>query len=193
MPNKQASNVPNNIPRNPTLCFCFILNCFTSTFYQLSIFFRRFNYFHDIFYFFVWNYQSYFSDTKIFFWAPASAGDAAAVDPSGIKTHLANGSSKFFITGMPVFTNGSRILPRNASGCFICSHWDFVNFILTDELLTKALQSFETFLSVSNNVCGKLLKLPIIFNDNFRVTSVAFFIAVFDLFSYEFHWHCCTE
>ena len=41
------------------------------------------------------------------------AADAAAVNPNGIKTLLANGLITFFISGNPVFNNGPRSLPRN--------------------------------------------------------------------------------
>ena len=44
---------------------------------------------------------------------PASAADAAAVNPKGIKTLLANGLITFFINGNPVFSNGPSNLPRN--------------------------------------------------------------------------------
>ena len=44
---------------------------------------------------------------------PASAADAAAVNPKGIKTLLANGLITFFISGNPVFSNGPRSLPGN--------------------------------------------------------------------------------
>ena len=40
---------------------------------------------------------------------PTSAADAAAVNPEGIKTLLANGLITVFINGIPVFSN----LPRN--------------------------------------------------------------------------------
>ena len=45
-------------------------------------------------------------DPNIFLCIPASAADAAAVNPKGIKTPLANGLITFFI-------NGPRNLPRN--------------------------------------------------------------------------------
>ena len=51
-----------------------------------------------------------FSD---FLCIPASAADAAAVNPGGIKMLLANGFITFFINDNPVFSNGSRSLPRN--------------------------------------------------------------------------------
>ena len=59
-----------------------------------------------------------YSLIRIFFF-PASAADAAAVNPKGIKTRLANGSITFFISGNPVFNNGPINLPRNPPDC-IC-------------------------------------------------------------------------
>ena len=49
----------------------------------------------------------------------ASAADAAAVNPKGIKTLLANGSITFFINGNPAFGNGPSNLPRNHPDCII--------------------------------------------------------------------------
>ena len=49
----------------------------------------------------------------IFLSIPGSAADAAAVNAKGIKKLLANGLITFFIKGSPVFSNGSRSLPRN--------------------------------------------------------------------------------
>ena len=43
-----------------------------------------------------------FPDPNIFLCIPASAADAAAVNPKGIKTLLANGLITFFISGNPV-------------------------------------------------------------------------------------------
>ena len=43
-----------------------------------------------------------------------------------------------------------------------CTSWDiwvFENFILDDETFAKALRIFETFVSVNNNICGKLVPL----------------------------------
>ena len=58
-------------------------------------------------------------DPKIFLCIPASATDAAAVNPKRIKTFLANGSITFFISGNPVFSNEKRSLPRNHPYCII--------------------------------------------------------------------------
>ena len=60
-------------------------------------------------------------DPKIFLCIciPASAADAAAVNPNGIQTLLPNGVATFFINGNPVFNNGPRSLPRNPPNCTI--------------------------------------------------------------------------
>ena len=54
------------------------------------------------------------AEPSIFFCIPASAADAAAVNPNGIKTLLANGLITFFINGNPVFNNGPRNLPKKS-------------------------------------------------------------------------------
>ena len=98
-------------------------------------------------------------DPKIFLCIPASADDAAAVNPKGIKTRLANGLTTFFVNGNPVFINGPRSLPR-----------------------------FATCLFVNNNLYGKLVSTStIIFDDNLKTTSVSFLIAAFNFLSYESH------
>ena len=58
-----------------------------------------------------------FPDPNIFLCIPASGADAAAVNPEGIKTLLANGLITFFINGNPVFSNGTSNLPRNPPDC----------------------------------------------------------------------------
>ena len=52
-------------------------------------------------------------DPNIVLCIPASAADAAAVNPKGIKILLANGLITFFINGNPVFSNGPSNLPKN--------------------------------------------------------------------------------
>ena len=52
----------------------------------------------------------------------APAADAAAVNPKGIKTFLANGLITFFINGNPAFSNGPSNLPRNPP--------DFISLII---------------------------------------------------------------
>ena len=60
----------------------------------------------------------YTQTLRFFSCIPASA-DAAAVNPKGIKTLLANGLITFFINGNPVFSNGPSNLPRNPPDCVI--------------------------------------------------------------------------
>ena len=54
-----------------------------------------------------------------FLYIPASAADAAAVNPKGIKTLLANGLIRFYINGNPAFSNGPSNLPKNPPDCII--------------------------------------------------------------------------
>ena len=48
---------------------------------------------------------------------PASAADAAAVNPKGINTLLANGLMIFFINGNPVFNKGPSNLTKKPPEC----------------------------------------------------------------------------
>ena len=56
---------------------------------------------------------------RFFLCIPASAADAPPVNPNEIKTLLGNGLITFFINGDPVFSNGSRSLPRILPDCII--------------------------------------------------------------------------
>ena len=87
-------------------------------------------------------------DPNIFLYIPASAADAAAFNPKGINTLLANGVSTFFINGNPVFNKGPSILPKNTPDCIIFDNSAFENLTSTDELLANALRILETCLSV---------------------------------------------
>ena len=120
-------------------------------------------------------------------WTVASVAAAGAVNTNGIKALLANGLSKL-IKGKPVFSNGTRSLPKNPPDCPILYNWVFVNFILADELFARALWSLETYVLVNNNLYGKLvssLELPIIFDESLNVASEPFFNADFSLLSCE--------
>ena len=63
----------------------------------------------------------------------ASAAAAAAVNPNGIKTLLANGLITLFINSNPVFSNGPRSLPRNSPDCITLDIWVFDNLISVDK------------------------------------------------------------
>ena len=58
-------------------------------------------------------------DPKNFLCIPASAADAAAVNPKAIKTLLASSLITFFIIGNPFFSYGPSNLPRNPPECII--------------------------------------------------------------------------
>ena len=86
----------------------------------------------------------------------ASVADADVVNPTGIKTLLANVLNTFFIKSNPIFINGPKILPQNPSDCPILCNLVFHIFILADELFAKALRSLRTCVLVNNNLSGKL-------------------------------------
>ena len=115
--NKLALNVPNNMLRNPLFCCLasfkivslfpfnnkpessrdltvFIYNVFISSFDIISV--------------------VVLPDPNFFFLCiAASAADNVVVNPSGIKTLLANGLIKFFINGNPVLSDKPRRLPKD--------------------------------------------------------------------------------
>ena len=65
-------------------------------------------------------YYYYYDLILIFFLcSPASAADAAAVNPKRINTLLAYGLITCFINGNPVFSNGPNSLLRNPPDCII--------------------------------------------------------------------------
>ena len=62
----------------------------------------------------------------------ASVTDAAAVNPSGIKTLLSNATSIFCINEKPTFINGLKSLPRSAANCTNLNSCVFGSFRLAD-------------------------------------------------------------
>ena len=91
-----------------------------------------------------------------------------------------------FFKGTPVFSNDLKGLHRNPPSYRILYNWIFDNFILAEELFTKAWQSFETCVLVNNNLCEKLvssLESLKTFDKNFKVTPVPFFVPDFNLSS----------
>ena len=70
---------------------------------------------------------------RFFLCIPASAADATAVNPKGIKTLLANGLITFFINGNIVSTNGAINLLRNPPHFIIFGNWVFGNLMSADE------------------------------------------------------------
>ena len=127
-------------------------------------------------------------DPNIFLWIAVSIVYAAPVNPNDIKTLLANGLSTFFIKGNPVFSNGSKSLPKYPPDCPILCNWVFDYFILAEELFAKALRNLEIYVLVINNLSGKLFSLlesPTTFDESFKVTSEPFLIPDFNLLSCE--------
>ena len=115
-------------------------------------------------------------------WIAASiAAAATAFYPNGIKTLLANGLSIFFINDNAVFSNGPKSLPKNPPDCSVLCNRVFDSFILAEELFSKVLQRFETYVLVNNNLCGKLfssLESGTTFDESFKVTSVPFLFLI---------------
>ena len=91
-------------------------------------------------------------DPKIYLCIPASAADAAVLNPNGIKALLSNGLITFFINGNPVFNNGPRGLPRNSPDCITLDNWVFDSLISVDKLFAKALRRFAPVLLVNYNL-----------------------------------------
>ena len=63
--------------------------------------------------------------------------------------------------------------------CITLDKLVFENVILTDEPFAKVLRSLETFVSVNNSLCGKLvssLEFRIKFDERFKFSSVPFFV-----------------
>ena len=56
-------------------------------------------------------------DRNIFLWMTTSVAAAAADNRNGIKTHLANGLSRFPIKGNPAFSKCPRSVPKNPPDC----------------------------------------------------------------------------
>ena len=103
--NKVGPNVVNNILRNTLFC------CFTSFSIVLLVSLNQSQVllellelylFHDIFNFFISDYQCYGISLRI----PASTADATPVNGNSIKVLLANDISTFFINGKPTLING---------------------------------------------------------------------------------------
>ena len=166
-PDKLAPKFPNN--RNPPSCsFASILIVLLTLFIynpdsssHLTIFIISFTSSLEIISIVKLN-------SNIFLWIAASVADAAGVNPNGIEILLANVLSIFPIKGNPAFNNGPKNLPKNRPVCPVLCNWVFDNFILVDEPFVKALRSFETFVLVNNDLCGKLfpsLESPTLFDE----------------------------
>ena len=118
-------------------------------------------------------------DPNIFLWIAASVAHAAAVNPNGVITLLANGLSIFSIRGNTIFSNGPKSLPKNPPGYQILCNWAFNNFILADEPFAKTLRNFETCVLVNNNLCRELfssLESPTTFDEISKLFQYYFYM-----------------
>ena len=85
------------------------------------------------------------------------------------------------ISGLSVEPSKDILGSINAPECTILDDWVFGNVILAVEPFGKALGIFETCVSVSNNLYGKLvssLKFPIKFDERLKFTSVPFLLQI---------------
>ena len=99
-----------------------------------------------------------FPDPKNFLWIPASAGEAAAVNPNDI--FLAKGLSTFSSLAGKFSVMVQEVYQGNHLSVLF---WVFDNFISFDELHAKALRRLAICLLVNNKFCGKLfLWVPIL-------------------------------
>ena len=202
-PSKLAASVPNNILRNPPLCWLASFWIVSQTLsgnkleslrdltISIMSFISSFDIISIVILLCEAEDEGRWPDPNIFLCIPASAVDAAAGNPKGIKTLLASCLITFFISGYPVFSNGTRSLLRNTPDSIIWDIWVFDNLI-SFYLSAKALRRFAACLLVNNNLWGKLVSSsPIIFDDNLKTTSVLFLITDFNLLSCEIDSFTC--
>ena len=100
-----------------------------------------------------------------------STNDATVVNPNGIRKVLANNLSGIFI----------RFKLKISSWFHYFRKWHFNNYILADELFTKALRSLKSCLSVNKNLCWKLvlsLESPVTFDERFKVTLAQYLFLI---------------
>ena len=118
----------------------------------------------------------------VFLFFATSVADAAAV-----RASIHRGLIIDFNKGNLDFNNAAKNLKNPPF--YILVNCVFDNLISVHVWLAKALRRFATCLLVKNNLCGKLVsssELPIIFDDNLKITLVSLFIADFNLLSCEF-------
>ena len=80
-------------------------------------------------------------DPNIFLLIAASVADAAAVNPNGIKSYLANGLSTFPIRRKSVFGNGPKCLPKTPPDCPILCNWVFLYWLMNH--LQRLYEAFK--------------------------------------------------
>ena len=96
-----------------------------------------------------------FLTPNIFFWIATSGAEAAAINPKGTKTLLANGLSTTPIKSKTVPTNGPKGLLRNHPTYFTWDNWVSKNFILADkpELLQPLFYSWFQLVELRIRQC----------------------------------------
>ena len=113
--NKLAANGPRNMTRYPLFGVFFVLFLIVS----LTPSFNKPDFSRYLIIFMITLIPAFeitnvvMPDQKAFFSIAASTADAAAVNPNGIKTLLANGLSTFLIKDKPVFSNSPKSLLKN--------------------------------------------------------------------------------
>ena len=76
-------------------------------------------------------------DPNIFLYIAASVPDAAAINPNGIKTLLANGFNTFLLTAIQFLVMVLKFYPKILLIFLLYATEYFNNFILAEELLYK--------------------------------------------------------
>ena len=94
-----------------------------------------------------------------FWWIPESVADPALVNFNGIKTLLTNGIAPILANGKPTFKNCPRSLLRNPPDWTFPDIRVFNNFISIGEQIAKKLQVFAIFLTLGDDLFGKLTSL----------------------------------
>ena len=160
-PSGLAPNTPNSISRNPSLCFCVVLNCLSNAFYQYSRIVGRLNYF-PFFLFDIINVAVLESEVLHFLMISyICCCYMLLLLILRISTRLCSTTWVRY---------GPRSQPRNLSNCTMLDSLVFDNFIFTKKLFAKSLQRFKTWRLVKSKLCAKLVSLiSIIFDDSLRV------------------------
>ena len=112
---------------------------------------------------------------------------ASVADTAAVRASMPRGLIIDFNKGNLDFNN----VPKNLKNppFYILVNCAFDNLISVHVWLAKALRRFATSLLVKNNYCVKSVsssELPMIFDDNHKITSDSLFMADFNLLSCEF-------
>ena len=89
------------------------------------------------------------SDPRIFWWLAASVANSFAINSNNIKTLLGNGFNAFFIKFIPLFGNVLEVYLKFLLIALFHAIEILIIFIVAEELCTKALQNFDTWVLVN--------------------------------------------